>query len=139
MAALVLFDVFPYDLAKKIHNFDADTIKLALTNTAPNTATNAVIADITQISAGSGYTTGGEATTSLGLNNGPPTTWSCSGAEFAASGGSIGPFRYVVFYNSTASGGPLIGYTDYGMALSIPDGSTFNVAVVGATLTIENV
>ena len=49
MATLVKFQDFAEQLGKGIHDLSADTIKVFLTNTAPNASTNDELADITQI------------------------------------------------------------------------------------------
>lgn len=77
MATFNKFNSFVEALAEKTHNLGADTLKVALTNSAPS-ATNTVLADITQISAGNGYTTGGtQATQSCRRRRRAPTSW-CS-------------------------------------------------------------
>jgi hypothetical protein len=57
---------------------------------------------------------------------------------FTASGGTIGPFRYVVLYNSTPANGNLIGWWDYGSGLTLNAGDTFTVQfdAVNGILTI---
>jgi hypothetical protein len=50
MSAFNKFNQFVEDLAEKVHNLGADTIKVLLTNTAP-VAGNSVKADLTEISA----------------------------------------------------------------------------------------
>ena len=55
MATFNKFNQFVEDRANGVHNLGTDTLKFMLTNTAP-VATNSVKADITEITAGSGYT-----------------------------------------------------------------------------------
>ena len=55
MASFNKFNPFVEALAEKVHNLGSDTLKVMLSNTAPS-ASNAVKADITEISAGNGYT-----------------------------------------------------------------------------------
>ncbi len=127
MAAFNRFNALTEDLAEKIHNLGSDTLKVMLTNTAPSAA-NSVKADITEISAGNGYTAGGTAVT-ITASSQTGGTYKLVGNDvvFAASGGSIGPLRYAVLYNSTPAAGNLIGWWDYGSALTLADGSTLIV------------
>ena len=62
MATYNKFQQFTKDLIDGAHDFDAHVFKVMLTNTVP-LATNTVKANITEISAGSGYSAGGTATT----------------------------------------------------------------------------
>lgn len=127
MVAYVKYQCFVEDLAEKKHNLGADTLKIALTNAAPNVATHTVLADITDLSTANGYTAGGN-TAAVGTSAqsagvyklvlSDPATWT-------ASGGTIGPFRYAVLYNSTAASGPLIGYWDYASSVTLQIGETF--------------
>jgi hypothetical protein len=105
----------------------ADTLKVALTNTAPNVATNTVLADITEITAHNGYSAGGASATNVGTASGGTLTVVGTDIVFTASGGTIGPLQYAVLYDSTASGGPLIAYWDYGSSITLQDGDTFTV------------
>ena len=132
MATYNKFNAFVADLANKVHNFGSDTIKLMLTNTAP-VATNAVKTDITEISAGSGYTAGGA---SLTLTSSTQSSGTYKYIASAASptwtaSGSMATFRYVVAYNSTAGSGNLIGWWDNGSAVSLTSGQTFTVTLDG--------
>jgi hypothetical protein len=126
MPAFNKFNAFVQDVGRKVHNLNADTLKVCLTNTVP-VATNAVLADITEITAQNGYSAGGAAvpTTSYSQSSGTATL---IGDKVTFTGtGTFGPFRYAVLYNSTAAGGPLIGWWDYGSAISVNNGDTFSV------------
>jgi hypothetical protein len=45
---------------------------------------------------------------------------------FTASGGTIGPMRYAVIYNSSATN-KVIGWYDYGSAVTLNNAETFTV------------
>lgn len=128
MASYNKFNEFVHDLTQKVHNFDSDTFKVMLTNSAP-VATNTVKADLTDISAGNGYSAGGTATTIT--NSVASGTDKVVGTDvtFTASGGSIGPFRYAVFYNDTPTSpaDPLISWWDYGSSITLNSGDSFTV------------
>lgn len=129
MAAFNKFNQFVEDLAKKVHNLNSDTLKILLTNTAP-TSSNAVKADLTEISSGNGYTAGGtQAAFSSGAQASGTYKLVLSDVTFTASGGSIGPFRYAVLYNDTPTSpaDPLIGYWDYGTSITVTSGNSFLV------------
>ncbi len=137
MASFNKFNVFVQDVGRAVHNLNTDTLKVMLTNSAP-VATNTILANLTEISAANGYSAGGTAmgSTSYAQTSG---TAKLAGANvvFTASGGSFGPFRYAVFYNATASGGPLIGWWDYGSAISVNSGDTFTVAPSDTTNILQ--
>ena len=133
MASFNKFNQFIEDLAHGVHDLKTGTshvLKVLLTNTAP-VSTNAVKADLTEISSGNGYSAGGN---SVGTITGAQTsgTFKLTGATdpvFTASGGSIGPFRYAVLYNDTPTSpaDPLIGFWDYGSSVTLNNGETFTV------------
>ncbi len=135
MVAFNKFNQFVEDVAEKVHNLGADTFKVLLTLTAP-VATNSVKGDLTEISAGSGYTAGGNSAsiTSSAQTSGTyklvladPTTWTSAGA--------FANFRYAVLYNDTPTSpaDPLIGWWDYGSTVTLANGETFTVDFDGTT------
>lgn len=129
MATFNKFQDFSEQLTKGVQNFGTDSYKVALSNSAP-TATNTALADITQISGTNGYTTGGTATTVTVAEVSGTTTVSGTQVVFTASGGSMGPFRYVVLYNDTTTtpvNKPLVGWWDYGSSITLADTETFTV------------
>ena len=119
-----------------VHNMDleSDQIVVALSNTAPSaestnptTDGNGVLANVTEIS----YTncsTRNVTTTSSSQSSG---TYKLVLADITltASGGDVGPFRYVYIYNDTVASpaDPLIGYYDYGLSLTLNDGDSFTL------------
>lgn len=128
MASFNKFNSFVEALAEGAHNLGSDTLKVLLTNTAP-TASDTVKADLTEITAGNGYTAGGNTASvtssaqtsgTYKLVLGDPTTWT-------ASGGAIASFRYAVLYNDTATNDELIGWWDYGSSVTLADGESFAV------------
>lgn len=127
MATFAKFRPFVENLAEKAFNLGSDTLKVALTNTAP-VNTNATFADITEISAGNGYTAGGTAATiSSSAQSAGTYKLVLADVVFTASGGTIGPFRYVVLYSDTATNNELIGSWDYGSSITLASSETFTV------------
>ncbi len=129
MANYVKFDQFVEDLAKKVHNLNSDTLKVMLTNTAPSAA-NTVLANITEITPGNGYSAGGSAATFVsGAQSSGTYKLVLNDVTFTASGGSIGPFRYAVLYNDTPTSpaDPLIAWWDYGTSITLTNGNSFTV------------
>lgn len=126
MASYNKFQQFVEDLAHKVHNLGSDQLVVALTNSAP-VATNEVLANLTEITytncssrnittTSSGHTTG---TYKLVLTD----------LVLTASGGTVGPFQYVVIYNDTPTSpaNPLISWFDYGSAITLASGETFTI------------
>jgi hypothetical protein len=142
MAAFNKHNQFVEDLALGVHQLNTGLLKVLLTNVAP-TAANAVKADLTEISAGNGYTAGGEDTQNTLAEASGTATLTGTKVVWTAAGGTIGPFRYVDIYNDTPTSpaDPLIGWWDYGSALTLQIGETFSVKfnnsdTTGTILTI---
>jgi len=122
------FNLFTDDVVKAVLNFSSDTIKCMLTNTAP-VATNHIYSDIsgTELASGNGYTTGG-ATSAITLANSSGTETATAASVSWTATGSMGPFRYAVFYDSTpASTKTLICWFDYGSSITLATGEKFEV------------
>lgn len=134
MATFTFFDDFKEQLAKGVHQFGTHTFKFALSNTAPTPSTNTILADITQISAGGGYTAGaGGGYTVSGVaatQSGATTNLSFTAHVITATGGAIATFRYIVLYNDSATSpaDALIGYLDYGVGgVTLADTETLTI------------
>jgi hypothetical protein len=144
MVAFTKLNGFVEHLAEKVHNLGSDTLTIALSNTAPGSegtpptgaTTGCILANVTQISytncssrvltiASSGQTGG---TYALVLND----------LTLTASGGPVGPFQYVYIYNDTPTSpaDPLIGYYNYGSALTLADGESFTIDFGANVITL---
>lgn len=127
MASFVFFHSFKEKLVEAGFNLGGDTLKVALSNTAPTASTDDELADITQISNGNGYTTGGTAVTVTSSAQSSGTYKLVGNDVVFTATGSMGPFRYAVIYDDTLSGDPLIGYWDYGSSITLANTETFTV------------
>ncbi len=136
-STLTTFDDLSDQLGRGKHNFASDTFRIALTNSAPS-ASNTILADITQISATGGYTAGaggGYAVSSPSWSESSgTTTFTFTDLVITASGGSVGPFRYLVLYNDTQTSpaDALVGWWDYGSALTLADTETLTIDLSGS-------
>lgn len=127
MATPIKFNSLSEALCEAVHNLGSDALKVALSNTAPS-ASSAQLSDITQITAANGYSSGGFAiTVSSSEQAGGTYSLVLNAATLTASGGSIGPFRYVVLYNDTAASDELIAYFDRGVELTLADGEAYTI------------
>jgi len=125
---------FTEKLAEKVFNLGSDTLKIALSNTAP-TLTHTQLSDVTQIAQSNGYTTGGE-TVSISTSSQSTGTYTLVGSgtvTWTASSGAMPEFRYLIFYDDDASNDELIGYYDHGSGLTLAEGDSYEVDC-GATL-----
>jgi hypothetical protein len=131
MVAFVKFDDFHEQLLLGKHLLGAadHVVKAMLTNTAPNSTTGAVKTDVTEITAAAGYPAGGTDIQNAVTQTGATSQMTAVDVTWTASGGSFGPFRYVVLYNDTqtAPAKPLIGYYDYGSSITINDSESFTL------------
>lgn len=126
MATYTKFQPFVENVAEGVHNLGTGALTVALTNTAP-AVTDATLSQITEIS----YTnlSSRALTTSSSSQTGGTYSLVLSDLVLTASGGSVGPFRYVVIYNDTPTSpaDPLIAYYDYGSSITLADGDTFTI------------
>jgi hypothetical protein len=126
MAAGNRFNSFIEYVNEKAVNWQTDTFVIALTNSAPSSS-NSVLADITEIS----YTNLSSRTLTIAAASQTAGTYTATANQLTlTASGNVATFRYVVAYDDTATGDPLVGYWDYGSAVSMVNGDTF---VIGAT------
>lgn len=121
MASYNKFQPFVEAVAEKKHNLGSDTLKVALTNTAP-TADSDALTDITEID----YTYCSDRALTVSSSSQTSGTYKLVVADktISASGGAVGPFRYVVIYNDTATNDDLICWFDHGSSITLADGES---------------
>lgn len=102
-------------------NVGSDQFAVFLTNSAPS-ASNTVIADITEVS----YTncSSRALTTSSSAQTSGTQKVVFADLTLTASGGTVGPFRYVGIYDDTIAGDPLVGWYDYGSSITLASTET---------------
>lgn len=129
MATFNKYNTFADEISKGGHNLQTATFKVALTNTAPTAASdtvwNTTVAPAP--AAANGYTAGGNTiTTSSATTTSGTFKLVLADTTFTATSGGIGPFRYSILYNSSASN-KVVGYWDYGSSVTLADTETFTV------------
>lgn len=126
MASFNKFQSFVEAVAEKKHNLGSDTLTVALTAAANAPVnTNTVLANLTQATYTNCSTRA--VTTSTSAQTAGTYKLVLTDLVLTASGGTVGPFRYVVVYNDTASNDELIGWYDYGSDITLADGETFTI------------
>ena len=126
MATYTKFQQFVEDLAHGVHNFDTNTIKVALSSTAnaPSASAHVKLADITTIAVpavDSVTLTKGSSGQTSGTYKYVPNDLTMTAS------GSVGPFRYVIVYNDTAANKELICFFDYASEVTLHANDTFNL------------
>lgn len=134
-----VFD-FPEGAFEAEHNLAADTLQLALSNTAPSgeapdptTDGNGILVNVTEIA----YTNYSddmavdrvlEGVTSVGASG--TYTLDANDIVITAAGGAIATFRYIYLFNqtSTTPTDQLIGVWDHGSGITLADTETATIA-----------
>ncbi len=137
MASFNKFRSFVEAVAEKVHNLGSDQIAVALCATANAPVnTNTQLSNLTQIS----YTnlSSRNVTTTSSAQSSGTYKLTLTDLTLTASGGSVAAFQYIVLYNDTATNDELIGWYDYGSALTLASGEslTLNFDDSGGVLTI---
>lgn len=137
MATYSKYHSFVEAVSERQHNLGADTLRLALSNSAPNQTFHTGLADVFEITPGNGYSAGGNAITITGSSR-VGGTYFLQGQDvtFTASGGPMNTFRYVIFYNDTSVGDLLISSWDVGSGVNLNDGESLVVDFGSQILSI---
>jgi hypothetical protein len=136
VASFVKFYQFVEDLGLGVHNLDTGALKVYLSNAAPSQSLDAVKTDLAEITNQNGYTAPVDVTGVWTESSGTATL---AGTDVVITAtGAVGPFQYVVLYNDTPTSpaDPLIGYWDYGSAITLANGETFTVDFGASILTL---
>lgn len=121
MATFNKVNAFVENVAEKVFNLGSDSLKVAPTNTA-HTSTWSKLSDLTEVSY-TNLSSRAITTTSSAQTSG---TYKLVLADLTlTASGSVGPFQYVYLYDDTASNKELIGYYDYGSAVTLSNGDLF--------------
>jgi len=142
MATYVKYQTFAGDLVGKVHDLlgtagtTADTLKLMLSNAAPNVATHTVRADVTELATAGGYTSGGQSCQNVATTTTGTVTLVCTDITWNFTGAVT--FRYVIMYNDTPTSpvDPLVSYWDYGSGITTANGDTFLADFGSNTFTL---
>ncbi len=129
MAAFNKFEQFVLDLGLKVHDLNADDIKIYLSNAAPSVSADVVKTDVLEITNENGYAAPIDTVQTYTEAAGVGSCTQAADITITASSGTIGPFQYVILYNDTPAAplDPLIGWWDYLSALTLLDGEKFVV------------
>jgi hypothetical protein len=135
MAIFNKFNVFVEALAEKTHNLQSDTLKVYLSNQFPSATSHSTYNGTsggtapTEIAAGNGYVAGGNTASlvSSAQTFGVYKLVLSDPAVWTATGGSIGPFRFFILWNSSAATNNLIGWWDYNSSITLNDTESFLV------------
>jgi hypothetical protein len=143
MPAFVEPDILSEDMANKVHDFNSDTFRWALSNTAPVLGTTFLLSNVTQISGTNGYTTVADG---AGLNanvtfsrSGQTTTVATVGAAVITATGAVGPFQYLILINDTPTSplNPVVGWVTLTSAITMANTDTFTIPAASQLFTIN--
>lgn len=139
MVAANKFEDFIFRLGTAVHNLEAagHALEVYYSNAVPSVSADTIKSELAEITNENGYAAPEDTandyteTTGTGTLTGVDTTTT-------ASGGSFGPFQYVVLFNQTPASplDPLIMWWDYGSALTVNDGESFTVDFGASVATL---
>lgn len=139
MAAYNKFQDFVEQLLKGVHQLHAagHTIECFLSNEQPLVG-DTVKVDIAEITIENGYT--GPEDTQNDVTESPAGTanLTCVDIQIVASGGTVGPFQFVVMFNQTATSplDALIAWWEYISAITLQDAETFDIDFAATTFQL---
>ena len=139
MATYNKFQDFVEQLCKGVHQLHATghTIECYLSNEQP-LVTDTVKADIAEITNENGYTAPEDVQNDVSESPAGTANLTCVDIQIVASGGTVGPFQFIVMFNQTAASpaDALIAWWDYGSGITLQDGETFDIDFGATTFTL---
>ena len=139
MATYNKFEDFVLRLGTGVHNLAAagDTLNCYLSNAAPSASLDTIKTELAEITNENGYAAPVDAQNDYTEASGTGTLTAVD-IVVTASGGTVGPFQYVVLYNDTPVSpvDPLIAWWDYGSALTLNDGESFTIDFGASVFTL---
>jgi hypothetical protein len=134
MPAFVEPDILSEDIANKVHDFNSDTFRWVLSNTAPVLGTTFLLSNVTQISSGNGYTqmtdgANGIVVTVGFSRSGQITTVATTSSPVVTATGAVGPFQYLILINDTPTSplNPVVGWVTLTSAITMANTDTFTI------------
>jgi hypothetical protein len=140
MAVYTKVNDFVEDVAEKVHNLGADSLRIALSNTAPAseasnpiTSGNGIIANVTQIA----YTNYSDNLTVdrvlqsvTSVESGGTYTLDAADVVITAVTGALPTFRYIYIWNDTPTSpaDPIIGIVDNESGITLALGESVTIA-----------
>lgn len=125
MASFNKFESFVGQLGLAGHNLNTATFNVYLSNATPSASADDNKADLAEITNQNGYTAPIDTQNTYSESGGTGTMVGTKCVVTAT--GTVGPFQYVVIYNDTHASDALMGWWDYGSALTLANGETFSV------------
>jgi hypothetical protein len=125
MASFNKFESFVGQLGLAAHNLNTATFNVYLSNATPSVSADDNKADLAEITNQNGYTAPIDTLNTYSETAGTGTMVGTKSVVTAT--GTVGPFQYVVIYNDTHASDALMGWWDYGSALTLANGETFSI------------
>lgn len=123
MANFNKINSFVEALAEGSFNLGGTGLTVALTNTVHNAAWDE-LADLTQVA----YTNLSSRVCTVSSSSQTSGTYKLVLADLTLiASGAVGPFQYIYLYDDNSTGDKLIGYYDYGSAITMASGDTFTI------------
>jgi len=137
VASFEKFRHFLLGFARGEHHLADDDLFLYLSNTAPSVGSSQTKEDVPGITERNGYV---EAPVDVVVSldtDGNAVNVSFDEIGYTASGGNIGPFRYVVIYNDSHEDDVLICFADLGESITINNGDSVTFSFQNPVIQIR--